>query len=142
MGDVGSAFLGYAFAVLPLIAAQSDPRFTLAGVLVIWPFLFDTITTFLRRLANNENVFKAHRSHIYQRLVSTGFSHKKTTLLYVCLSIIGLVYAIALFGGSNWADYLLVIIIILALVLWQRTRWRERTVPKSTIQNDLPVRRF
>ncbi len=44
MGDVGSAFLGYAFAVLPLVAAQSDARFTLAGVLVLWPFLFDTIT--------------------------------------------------------------------------------------------------
>jgi UDP-N-acetylmuramyl pentapeptide phosphotransferase/UDP-N-acetylglucosamine-1-phosphate transferase len=142
MGDVGSAFLGFAFAVLPLIAAQSDARFSLAGVLVLWPFLFDTLLTFFRRLLNNENVFKAHRTHVYQRLVSTGFTHKRTTLLYVSLSIIGLVYAAALFIGSNWADYLLIIIIVLSVILWQGTRLRERSVPKVTTPEKFPVRRY
>ncbi|MCX6983473.1 MAG: hypothetical protein NT118_01805 [Lentisphaerae bacterium] len=52
MGDVGSAFLGYTFAVLPVVAVQRDPRFALAGVLLVWPFVFDAAFTFLRRFAN------------------------------------------------------------------------------------------
>ncbi|MBU0761266.1 MAG: hypothetical protein KJ858_06295, partial [Nanoarchaeota archaeon] len=87
--DVGSAFLGYSFAVLPVIAAPSDPRFIFAGVLLVWPFIFDTAFTFLRRLFKRENVFSAHRSHLYQRLVIAGCSHQMVTLLYAALSLAG-----------------------------------------------------
>lgn len=94
MGDVGSAFLGYVFAVLPVVVAQSNPRFMLIGALLVWPFIFDTVFTFLRRLINRENVLAAHRSHIYQRLVISGLSHQTVTLLYVALAVLGLVLAI------------------------------------------------
>jgi len=72
MGDVGSAFLGYTFAVLPVIAAQHNPRLAVAGVLLVWPFVFDAAFTFLRRLRHREVVFAAHRSHLYQRLATAG----------------------------------------------------------------------
>ncbi len=87
MGDVGSAFLGYTFAVLPVIAARSDPRFVIAGVLLVWPFIFDTAFTFGRRLIKRENVFAAHRSHLYQRLVISGLTHRTGALLYVALAL-------------------------------------------------------
>jgi UDP-N-acetylmuramyl pentapeptide phosphotransferase/UDP-N-acetylglucosamine-1-phosphate transferase len=132
MGDVGSAFLGYTFAVLPVVMAQYDPRFALAGVLLVWPFVFDTVFTILRRLYNRENVFTAHRSHLYQRLVATGFSHKVVASLYIGLAIIGLVCSVALVMEWRWADYLTVIIIIVApLILWLGTRWRECSVSKT-----------
>ena len=132
MGDVGSAFLGYTFAVLPVVAAQHDPRFALAGVLLVWPFVFDTAFTFLRRLLHRENVFTAHRSHLYQRLVITGISHKIVASLYIGLAIIGLVCSVALVMEWRWADYLTVIIIIVApLILWLGTRWRECSISKT-----------
>ena len=95
MGDVGSAFLGYTFAVLPVIAARGDARFMLVGILLVWPFVFDTVFTFLRRLRKRENVFTAHRSHLYQRLVISGLSHQTVALLYVALALIGVVLAAA-----------------------------------------------
>ena len=127
MGDVGSAFLGYTFAVLPIIAAQHEPRLTLAGVLLVWPFIFDTVFTFLRRLVNHENIFTAHRSHLYQRLVATGLSHKGVASLYIGLAIIGLVCSVALVMNWRWAGYFSVITIVIApLILWLGTCWRER----------------
>ena len=93
MGDAGSAFLG-TFAVLPVIAAQHNPRLAVAGVLLVWPFLFDAAFTFLRRLRNRENVFAAHRSHLYQRLVIAGYSHRTVTLLYIGLAAAGLLLAL------------------------------------------------
>lgn len=132
MGDVGSAFLGYTFAVLPVIAGQHDARFAFAGALLVWPFVFDTTFTFLRRLLHREKVFAAHRSHLYQRLVTTGFSHKKAASLYIGLAIIGLVCSLAFVMGWRWADYLVVIIIVVAsLILWLGTRWKEGLISKA-----------
>jgi len=61
---------------LTVISAQKDPRLVVAGVLFVWPFVFDAFFTFLRRLRGGENVFAAHRSHLYQRLVVAGYSHR------------------------------------------------------------------
>ena len=100
MGDVGSAFLGYTLAVLPVIAAPVVPRLALAGVLVVWPFVFDTTFTLLRRLRRGENVFAAHRSHLYQRLVSAGYSQRAVTLLYLGLALLGGVLAVLWAGAA------------------------------------------
>lgn len=91
MGDVGSAFLGYTFAVLAVVASQSDPRLAFVGILFVWPFVFDSVFTFLRRLSNHENVFEAHRSHLYQRLVIAGYGHGVVSALYAGLAGIGVV---------------------------------------------------
>jgi UDP-N-acetylmuramyl pentapeptide phosphotransferase/UDP-N-acetylglucosamine-1-phosphate transferase len=132
MGDVGSAFLGYNFAVLTVVAAQRDPRFALAGVLLVWPFVFDSVFTFLRRLLHRENIFTAHCSHLFQRLVATGFSHKKVASLYIGLAIIGLVCSVSLVMEWRWADYLTTIVIVIAsLFLWLGTRWKERSISKT-----------
>jgi UDP-N-acetylmuramyl pentapeptide phosphotransferase/UDP-N-acetylglucosamine-1-phosphate transferase len=89
MGDVGSAFLGYTLAVLPVIASKNDSHLALPGALFVWPFLFDTVFTFFRRLRDRENVFEAHRSHLYQRLVVIGYSHRFVSILFVGLALIG-----------------------------------------------------
>ncbi len=136
MGDVGSAFLGYTFAVLPVVVAQHSSRFTLAGVLLLWPFIFDTLFTFLRRLVHHENVFTAHCSHLYQRLVATGFSHKKVTSLYIGLAIIGLVCSVAIAQEWRWADYLIAIMIVAPMSLLLLTLRRERFFPKLHIHSN------
>jgi UDP-N-acetylmuramyl pentapeptide phosphotransferase/UDP-N-acetylglucosamine-1-phosphate transferase len=95
MGDVGSAFLGYTFAILPIMANDSlsphggwDGSF-LAGILIAWPFLFDTTYTFLRRLSHGEDVIRSHRTHIYQRLAIAGYSSCFITFIYVGLATVG-----------------------------------------------------
>jgi UDP-N-acetylmuramyl pentapeptide phosphotransferase/UDP-N-acetylglucosamine-1-phosphate transferase len=95
MGDVGSAFLGYSFAILPLVFHSGPDRRAhwlgaiAIGILPVWPFVFDSTFTLLRRLSKGENVFSAHRSHLYQRLTIIGFSHSLVTLLYGGLAVFG-----------------------------------------------------
>jgi UDP-N-acetylmuramyl pentapeptide phosphotransferase/UDP-N-acetylglucosamine-1-phosphate transferase len=93
MGDVGSGFLGYTFAALPLLLAadggtMDSGRLPVVGAAVVWPFLFDATFTFIRRLARGENVFEGHRSHVYQRLVIAGASHAQVSTLYVAWALI------------------------------------------------------
>jgi len=95
MGDVGSAFLGYTFAVMPLLANFETPsnieirRFLpLIALAFNWLFIFDTIFTVGRRALRKEKIWEAHRGHIYQQMVIAGYSHQAVTIIYGAFSVI------------------------------------------------------
>jgi Fuc2NAc and GlcNAc transferase len=126
MGDAGSGFLGFLFASLPLLAPSRGGPVFWCALLLMWPFLFDTAFTVLRRARRSENLLSAHRSHLYQRLVLTGRSHRDVTLLYAGLALLGIVAAAAAAGNSP-AVLLVSISIILAAggALWWYVISRE-----------------
>jgi UDP-N-acetylmuramyl pentapeptide phosphotransferase/UDP-N-acetylglucosamine-1-phosphate transferase len=91
MGDVGSTFLGYTFAVLSLVSADPTGDALLIGTLLMWIVIMDSFMTFLGRAFKRENVFRGHRSHLFQRLVLGGYKHTTISQLYILLtSIAGL----------------------------------------------------
>jgi UDP-N-acetylmuramyl pentapeptide phosphotransferase/UDP-N-acetylglucosamine-1-phosphate transferase len=133
MGDVGSAFLGYTFAVLPLMfnsflsGRGSRLMVIMAAILPVWPFVFDSTFTVLRRLRRGENVFSAHRSHLYQRLVIAGHSHGSVSFLYCALATLGVVLAVG--RVLNWRNIALTTAIVLPLIwlsLWIFVTKREQ----------------
>lgn len=89
MGDVGSAFLGFAFATLAVIGANLDRGHLSFYVvpMLLFHFIFDTAFTFFRRLARGEKVYLPHRTHLYQLLNRTGFSHRAVSLLYCAMTV-------------------------------------------------------
>jgi len=79
MGDVGSATLGFIFAVFVFYDTGH-------GNIYIWLILlslfwFDATLTLIRRYMNNEPITQAHKKHAYQRLVQSGWSHDKVVWL-------------------------------------------------------------
>ncbi|MBP9714459.1 MAG: glycosyltransferase family 4 protein [Sterolibacterium sp.] len=86
MGDIGSTFLGFAFATLAVLAAQAQPLMMAVMPLLLLHFLFDTIYTFTRRLLTGERVTQAHRSHFYQLLNRSGYRHRTVSLIYASLA--------------------------------------------------------
>lgn len=79
MGDVGSAPLGFVFAVLALHDA-SEPSF-LGWVTLLSLFWFDATVTLLRRFKKGEKLSQAHKKHMYQRLHQAGFPHDRVVLM-------------------------------------------------------------
>jgi UDP-N-acetylmuramyl pentapeptide phosphotransferase/UDP-N-acetylglucosamine-1-phosphate transferase len=119
MGDTGSAFLGFTFATLMVMALQTGPTFALAGALIVWPFVFDAGFTFFRRLLRGEKVFQAHRTHLYQRLVIAGYTHRFVSLLYTGLSTIGMAVAMVWIREVPQRDlWVMVVVPLLAAALW------------------------
>jgi Fuc2NAc and GlcNAc transferase len=101
MGDVGSAFLGFSFAAMPLLANTGNPTDALlpvAGILFVWLFVFDTVITFVRRAFRRERVWRAHREHIYQRIVQSGWSHAAVSSLYGLLALVISFAVVAVFA--------------------------------------------
>ena len=93
MGDVGSAFLGYAFAAMPLLALnETTTKYSsimpYIAILLVFLFVGDSFLTFIRRLFKGEKVWQAHREHFYQKLVIKGYSHKSVTLIYGIISLL------------------------------------------------------
>jgi len=125
MGDVGSTFLGFSLALLPILAyaRSADPRLLGAGVLFVAPFVLDGTFTIIRRALRHENVLMAHRSHIYQRLtVREGYSHLNITGLYAFYAVAsigcGWLYATTDSGALMSLAILIPIAIFAALVVW------------------------
>jgi UDP-N-acetylmuramyl pentapeptide phosphotransferase/UDP-N-acetylglucosamine-1-phosphate transferase len=88
MGDVGSTFLGYSFAVLPLLSSDQGGDALLLGTLLMWTIIIDAGVTFIGRLIRRENVFAPHRFHLYQRLVRAGYKHETVSSLYILLTLL------------------------------------------------------
>ncbi len=118
MGDVGSAFLGFTYAVMPLLAIkeavvipEKRPVLLLLAAAFNWLFVFDTLYTFVRRIIEGEKVWRAHRSHLYQKLVVAGFSHQFVALLYGGISILTIVITVFVMLKENIGEAFLIAVI-------------------------------
>ena len=90
MGDVGSAFLGFTFAVLAIVAARYDHSHTSFFVmpLLLFHFIYDTAFTVSRRLAGGQKVTEPHRTHLYQLFQRLGYTHPAVTSFHCGLSLL------------------------------------------------------
>ncbi len=116
MGDVGSTFLGLTLAALPVLgfAETQNPRLWVAGVLLVMPFVFDATLTLVRRALRHENLFQAHRAHLYQRLTQLGHSHARVTGLYGLLAVGSAIAGLIYVGGSDSAGLIAVVVTLVA----------------------------
>ena len=84
MGDAGSQFLGFTLAavaitlsngiVTPVSSATDRFRIVFALLLCLFLPLYDTVTSFFRRLISGRSPFSADRGHLHHRLTDAGFS--------------------------------------------------------------------
>ncbi|MBW4549817.1 MAG: glycosyltransferase family 4 protein [Aphanocapsa sp. GSE-SYN-MK-11-07L] len=86
MGDVGSTVLG-AIVAIALLQANSASQ-TWVGLALTLPLIGDTIYTLVCRLIRRENIFQAHRTHLYQRLQQAGRTHAQVSSLYIIYTLL------------------------------------------------------
>lgn len=89
MGDAGSTVLGASVAIA-LLNANNSPIQAWSALAVTLPLLGDAIYTLTRRLMRGENIFKAHRSHLYQRLQQAGWSHAQVASTYITATVLAI----------------------------------------------------
>ena len=86
MGDVGSTFLG---AILFGIFLQTKSyEGALTVLLITFPLIGDAFTCVLRRYFMGQNIFKAHKLHLYQRLCESGWSHQNVAIIYLSFTFV------------------------------------------------------
>lgn len=112
MGDVGSATLGFIFAVFVFYDTGN-------GNIYIWLvllglFWFDATLTLVRRYQNSELLTQAHKKHAYQRLTQIGWSHSKVV---VYASIVNICFlALLYFTDEYWKVFILNVVTLFAIM--------------------------
>jgi glycosyltransferase WbpL len=90
LGDVGSGFLGFLMAALPLaVPAGQREKLVLLVATSLTLFLFDPVATLIVRARRGARVGVAHREHAYQRLIAPDRPHAAgvTALLLAGLAL-------------------------------------------------------
>ena len=86
MGDVGSATLGFIFAIF--IFSDTGEGNIYIWLILLSLFWFDATVTLVRRYLNGEKVTQAHNKHAYQRLVQSGWSHDRVVMYALVFNFI------------------------------------------------------
>lgn len=131
MGDVGSATLGFCFAAIAVLSAARGGSFV-AAALPLFPFLFDTSVTLTARILRREAFMSPHRSHFYQQLVRSGWSHASVTMLWTALAVGSSAVALAWPGLQTVGRLLVAAVLVVvhaavAKAISRRLRFRGTT---------------
>lgn len=141
MGDVGSTFLGFFLAAIPIMVyselSYTGPRSTivLTAISALWLFLFDSIVTRVKQIFGGQKFWQPHRDHYYQKLVISGVNHGRVAMYYGLggTAVVVLYIFAASFGSVAYLPVLF-LSIIAALVLpgWLHKRMRDAPQGKSS----------
>lgn len=85
MGDCGSNYLGG--LIFFFILNKGEYLIDFKTIFIIFPILLDCSWCIIRRFLNKENIFIAHKKHLYQRLNQEGISHSNVSLIYIILCL-------------------------------------------------------
>jgi len=113
-GDVGSLSMGLilAYFVSSLILATGRWEF----ILLFSVYGVDSVLTILHRIKNGENIFEAHRSHLYQFLANEmKWPHIKVSLLYSILQLV-IIAGLFFLDKEFWTFYAIGLLLMLCLV--------------------------
>jgi UDP-N-acetylmuramyl pentapeptide phosphotransferase/UDP-N-acetylglucosamine-1-phosphate transferase len=80
LGDVGSIPLGFLAGAMGVVGWLQDIWPLWFPLVTFAPFIVDASVTLARRALRGERVWQAHRQHYYQRLILSGWSHRRTAL--------------------------------------------------------------
>lgn len=119
-GDVGSVSLGLlaVFYILKMIFYNED----IIYLSMVAVYGVESGLTIFYRLYKGQNIFQAHRMHLFQDLVNkVGFSHLKTSLLYTLVQVIintGMLIAIYYhYPGYYYFTYIIILLVSLYIIL-------------------------
>ncbi|MDH4153349.1 MAG: glycosyltransferase family 4 protein [Nitrospira sp.] len=80
MGDAGSITLGFLAGTLMILGVRERVFEIWVPIMIFSPFIVDATVTLTRRAFQRKKIWEAHREHYYQRVVLSGWSHRRTVL--------------------------------------------------------------
>jgi len=133
MGDAGSTVLGL-LAGLVILKAHHDAILPLwLGILVFSPFIVDASVTLATRVLRGERFWLPHKTHNYQKLVETGWGHKRTVLAEYALMLACSGTAVAAAPQSLPRQTVIIAVwtVIYTILIYQIHRAERRRDPQT-----------
>lgn len=111
LGDVGS--MGIAFWIVGLISLLIAKTDNFIYIMLLGVYGIEVILTLLERLLLKENIFEAHRRHLYQLLVNEKkISHLLVSSFYCIFQVLINLLITQLKSENLWAVFIIYILLI------------------------------
>jgi UDP-N-acetylmuramyl pentapeptide phosphotransferase/UDP-N-acetylglucosamine-1-phosphate transferase len=134
MGDAGSITIGFLAGTLMILGVRDGVFEIWVPIMIFSPFIMDATVTLVRRAFRRKRLWEAHREHYYQRVVLSGWSHRRTVLVEYGL-MVGCGGLAVLYHHSTPDGRFLVLGVWVALFLlldvMVRRLERKRTISKA-----------
>lgn len=125
-GDVGAVSIAFMIVFLlgKLIAETGNPSF----IIILMLYGVDSILTIIHRLILKENIFQAHRKHLYQIMSNElKIPHTTVSLTYMAVQgviMVGYFFFMHLYPSvSPWIYFLAVATILAGVYVWFMKRY-------------------
>ncbi len=132
MGDAGSITIGFLAGTLMILGVRDGIFELWVPVMIFSPFIVDATVTLLRRAIRRQKIWEAHREHYYQRLILSGWSHRRTVLTeYGIMMLCGGLAVLYHHSSEKWRLIILGVWSAMFLVLGILVNRLEQTPRKS-----------
>lgn len=129
MGDAGSITIGFLAGTLMILGVRDRIFEIWVPVMIFSPFIVDATVTLTRRAFRRKKIWQAHREHYYQRLVLSGWSHRRTVLAeYGIMILCGGLAVLYHHSTEKWRLVILGIWLVMFLALGRSVNRLERQV--------------
>lgn len=130
LGDTGSISLGFFAGALGITGWSQGVWSLTFPALAFAPFLLDSGVTLIKRAHSGCLIWQSHREHYYQRLVLMGWSHRRVSLTYYGLTVVGCglgLLSIDKQESVHWIGYSVFLISMLLLMRETDKLWDTKT---------------
>jgi UDP-N-acetylmuramyl pentapeptide phosphotransferase/UDP-N-acetylglucosamine-1-phosphate transferase len=143
LGDGGSITVGFLAGAFGIWGWAADAWPVWFPFLVSAPFFLDATATILRRMLGGEPFWRAHREHYYQRMIRSGWSHRRTAICEYMLMAASAGLAVLMLDWSPAAQYagLAGAAAVYVLLAWAvDRRWAAfQNAAAAPIETDRPI---
>jgi len=130
MGDAGSIPLGYLAGGLVLIGGLSGRVPFSAGILLLGVFMVDSGLTLMGRVFRGEQWYTAHNQHLYQKLITRGWSHSQVLFLYQSINLFLVLPVLVMervWPGRSWLLTGMTIALLICAWFWANLKIGVKT---------------
>ena len=115
LGDIGS--MGVGFWIIGLLSLLMFQTGQIKWVLFLMVYGAETILTIMERLKLKENIFDAHRRHLYQLFANDKkISHLTVSIIYAAVQLV--INAVVIFSNfADWVTFIVIAVPTIALYL-------------------------
>lgn len=133
MGDVGSCSIGFFFGLLSIYTQNEEILSIGVWLILLAPFIGDATFTLLMRILSNEEWYRAHNSHAYQKLYRLGLSHHRLSLNLLLLNVL-LIWPLAYIASTykNIELFMIVLSYISTAIIWVIAQSKYRNSIQSS----------
>jgi UDP-GlcNAc:undecaprenyl-phosphate GlcNAc-1-phosphate transferase len=118
MGDSGSLFLGYLFAVISILFPIKS--YTTAAVFIplvaLGVPILETVVSFVRRTVRGQKFYKADNRHLFHYLATLGLSKSQVVWSFYLLSAVFAIFAGAMFIVNKRVVFTILVVFMVVIL--------------------------